>query len=514
VVVLELQRRLERNGARADAVHAARIGLRLALARGARGVARLLLADLRRLQGLLRKPQLVTAAIAAGQAEVAALDDAAALAGDGDVGERLAAIRAALAEEDQQEEEGSPEHTFDLLEAGLVLAPESELRHTMILHRAHLLRELGRPEQTIADLRALLAASGSERDDDDAPSPRDRALYQLAAALLANDDHTAFEALLTAQLADAAAVHPQVHRELLWLRGRSLHERGLLEAAIANDRQMLDRDPDDLQARLRLSALHRTRGDWSAALAELDLLVTALQPGPADWDRMTAATVIGAWAKVRDSAARLEIGLPDSDDPDEPVLLDPGPGLGLLRCEFTEADGSRRRYWARRNSPCAARIIEIAFPDDPQHFGDQVVFEPVNLEPQDDDEHRPPCFEVVAVLSPGGWHSFLLRGFDPGAEAVDALEEALGAGGFAFERISAEGRSAADPRRPDDDVSVPTLAALVAVPDDGEDADLRRRLQAVVGSWPLPLLCPALDRAAGDEVAAATALRQLERWNP
>ena len=294
--------------------------------------------------------------------------------------------------------------------------------------------------------------------------------------------------------------------------------RGLLERAQALDEQTLVHAPELTHVRLRLAATARARRDWAAALAALEHAATELEPGDVDWDRMTMATILGRWDVVRRASARLDLALPGEGT--EPIVMD----IGVVRCEFVEASGRRERHWARRDSPCSARIIEIALPEDPQHFRDRVVFEPSDLDAhlRGEGPHRA-CFEVIEVLESGGYQSFLLRGFDPGEAAVDVLRREVRAIGAGFERISAEGRSARDPRveteaSEDEDVGdvpeVPTLAVLVALAPDDPALQLRDTVARVTGAWELPLLGPTLDEAAGDLEAAERARAMLERWKP
>jgi hypothetical protein len=228
---------------------------------------------------------------------------------------------------------------------------------------------------------------------------------------------------------------------------------------------------------------------------------------------------------VRAAATRLELELPDADDPQEPLELN----LGMIRCEFVEASGRRERYWARRTSPCGARIIEIAMPADPQHFEDVVVFEPSDIDGhlrETSDRHRP-CFEVVAILQPGRYRAFLLRGFDPGEERLEQLRVRLQEHGHGVERITNEGRQAADPRAAEaggaaeagdaaepEAPLVPTLGLLVACPFDVHPRELWVLLNELTSGWELPLLSPTLDEAAGEPEAAARASERLQRWQP
>ena len=91
--LLEVQRRLEQNGARWDTATTALTGARLALARGARAVAQLLLDDFDRVRASLRRPEL--------------LDDQRR-----ELGPALAAARP-LDDQDDHEDHDNPERALD-----------------------------------------------------------------------------------------------------------------------------------------------------------------------------------------------------------------------------------------------------------------------------------------------------------------------------------------------------------------------------------------------------------------
>jgi hypothetical protein len=466
--LLEVQRQLERNGARWDSANTAATAARLALARGARTVARLLIEDLDRALAELRRPELLRERRRALEAL------------------RNAVLAQPQSSDDDDDDDDDPERELDRISAA---RGESDLE----LEYAAALRRIGRADMARAVLEREARSSAAAR-------------LELARALLAERDHAALDALLLGSAFDAN--DPGLRLQVAWIYGESLRERGELSRALEFDRGELEREPRCTPLRLRLAANARALGDWADALAQLDIAVDELEPGNVDWDRITAATVLGRWATVRTAAARLGMNLPGRAD--EPIDLE----MGVIRCEFVEASGRRERYWARRSSPCGARIIEIAMPGDPQHFRDRVVFEPVDLEAhaRDRDDHRP-CYEVVAIVEPGRYRSFLLRGFDPGHERFEALRTAVREAGFGFERITAAGRSAADPRD-EHAPTVATVALLVALQDSEDPARLRSLIAISTADWELPLLDPKLDAAAGEHEAATRATTLLERWKP
>ncbi len=537
-----LQRTLEHNGSRWDAADLAATGAELALARGARTIAELQLADARRLRGLLRRPAGLDARLVKLEQGLATLSELSEPKLPSELS--VAAIEQLLRGPD---DEGLPaELALDLLAVGRARLPDDS---TLALHEARVLRQLGRPEVARARLERMfeqmLAESG----------PLDRLAVELAGAALDESDFVGFDRLL-GRLGISGDPEPDAEPEsgplarptlghLHRLRAESLRLRGDRPAAEQAFRAVLAAGLAGAWARLRLADLAKTRGDWPGALTELDLAIATgeLEPGSADWQRMTVATLLGRWDVVRESMTRLGLNsLDDSSegepvDPTTPIDLD----LGVVRCEFVDPDGSKQRYWTRRTSPCAGRVIELAFPRDVQHFDDLVVYEPSNLDAESDaDPDAPLCFAVVAIAEPGGFRSFVARGWDPGEAEFDRLTATLTDEGFPVERITAPGRTGADPRvdveEGEDDVEddededddeddedddennpaaeIPTLAILVAVTvalaDEGVVA-LRDCLRTATATWELPLLSPELEAAAGDLEGRDAALDLLAR---
>lgn len=450
-----------------DTARTALLGAKLAVARGARVIARLGLNEAEATRAKLRRPQRLEALARAVEDGLAELD-ARALAADTDT-------------------------AVDELERRLDrLWPRASSSHQAAeLELAKLLRELGRGHEARARLDSL-AARGSELD---AASRR-----ELAATMLATADHAGIEQLC----AEVEALEPA----LAWLLGRSLIARGDHRRAIELDRATLDSGlaDDDERERLWLRVADSARAleDWAAELDALDH-VAAGSPALLDWRRLLAATILGDWSRVRAVGARL--GLELDGEGDEPIDVD----VRVLRCVFVSPHGERSRHWAVQTSPCTARIVEIALPWQDQHFRDRVAIEP----PEPDGDASQEGRRVVTVLSRGGYRSFLVRGFDPGEAEVESLAATIRARGWGFERISEPGRDAVDPR-PDasPDARTPTMAVLVATLASEDSRALADVLAEYSVRWPLPLLCPALDRCSGDADAAARALALLEHWQP
>jgi tetratricopeptide (TPR) repeat protein len=490
--LLTVQQRLSEHDASWDTARTALLGARLAVERGAREVTRMLLDDAARASVRLRRPELLAERRKTVERALAALDaNAAEAEPSGDMDAQASTS------------EPNPERELDRLAPLRARGSEAP---AITLEYAAALREVGRAGMA----RTLLEAHAGVTARDDP-----RVLVELAASLLAEHDHEALDRLLVGHVELSHADAP-AWMQLRWILGQSLRARGQPARVIALDQETAAQAPAATAFRLRLAAVARELGEWSTALDALERLAEFLPPGNHDWDQMVAATILGRWASVRAAARRLQLELPGTEDAheDDPVELN----LGVIRCEFVEPSGRRERYWARRTSPCAAHIIEIAMPADPQHFEDRVVFEPSDLDAhlRETSERHRPCFEVVAILEPGGYRAFLLRGFDPGEERFEQLCTGLREHGHGVERITNEGRQADDPRaEPESDAPpVATVALLVACSNVSPPGELRKLLHELTANWELPLLAPSLDEAAGEAEAAERASELLQRWQP
>jgi tetratricopeptide (TPR) repeat protein len=508
--LLTVQQRLLEHDAVWDATRTALLGARLAAARGASEVTRMLLADAAESSARLRRPALLAERREAVEHELAVLDARASADQDVPGSEPNQPVEREASPHGGRRpstggfhgREDNPERELDRLARLRAREPDAP---DSTLELAAALREVGR----VSMARALLEAHAAARETE----PRVRA--ELAASLLADHDHEALDRLLAGHV-ELSSAHEPGWLQLRWILGQSLRARGQQTRAVAIDQETLQQVPSATAFRLRRAAVAREIGDWGAALESLERAAEFLPPGNHDWDRIVAATVLGRWTSVRQAARRLELELPGIDDPlgPEPMELN----LGVIRCEFIEPSGRRERYFARRTSPCGARIIEIAMPADPQHFQDLVVFEPSDLDAhlsETSERHRP-CFEVVQIVQSGRYRAFLLRGFDPGEARFELLRAGLREHGHGVERITNAGRRAADPRiEPGTEAAqVSTVALLVACPPDVSPRELRAQLHELTSDWELPLLAPALDEAAGEPEAAKRASELLQRWQP
>lgn len=270
-----------------------------------------------------------------------------------------------------------------------------------------------------------------------------------------------------------------------WLLARAAYVRADWQACLTHVDTVLRARPDGVNARMLYAEVARRTGDHAAALQKLDEVVTMLpEGGPADWDRMVVATMLGDFVRVRDSARRVGIALEGEGPIDE--------RMGTCRIRF---DDEERDCWALRISPVAARIVEIALPPRPLRFHDVVVFDatPLNPPPATDEERAAyaPVFPWVATVTAGGHRAYAIDGIHPGDEIAAALREAASALGCEFQILSGDAYEVQGERG---------LYGAVALPEGASAATVCSALVAVVGDRKLTFA--ELARAAGDATVA------------
>ncbi|MBL8720837.1 MAG: hypothetical protein JNL79_32920 [Myxococcales bacterium] len=458
--------RLLRQGVGRTTIEIAEKHAHLALARGAPHVAQRALALMEKALPVLRKPLDALDRISRLRKALAAAPPLSAVPLPDDP---EALVEAAIAED--------PERALLLLEAGAGRWP-TEAVVTRALAQG--LVASGHDEEARARLLAFFEAG---------EGPPDLALVmELAELIRRAGDRAAFDELVAACERRGDATLPP------WLRAVDAFARGDTRVALQQASLVVERVPDAKNARRLAAEAARQLGEFAVALARLDeLCVLVPEPGPHDWDRMTAATIVGDHAKVRDSAARL--GLP----------VQPGEGpidddWGLCRIRFAEDEPYEP--FAQRTGPVTARILQIRRPGMPQHFDDLVVFDaqPLNPPPANDEERKEHVFlyPCAAVLREGGRTSYAIDGVHPGVAAVDALRERLRALDCPLQVASDETYQVGE------DGDLPGLYAFVAPASDLPT--IHEALRAFSEGLAHPLVWPELASAAGDhELVAAQA---------
>lgn len=427
---------------------------RLACERGAPPIARLALGEMRRLADRLRRP----------------LDAPARLA---DIERRLADAAARPVPEDSTDAE---DHLIRV-EAALESAPDDP---RLILRRAELLTELGFARDGVGALEAFVAAH---------PDDHEAALH------LATAYQETGQEVRHRELADRliAREDPAARGAGHWLHAQRLAREGDFAGSDRHVDRILASHPEAVRARMLGASNARARGDWARALTLLDEVV-AREPeaGAHDWDRMVAATLLGAWDRVRHSAARVGIELDATEGPIEERW-------GLCRIRVEHPDGGQQDLYAARTGPVTAELVQISRLEHPQRFGDVVVFDarPVGETPAggESDERPVYTYAEVAPLRRSGARAFALDGVHPGDDVVEALREAVQAQGGSLQVQSGERYRL---RAPDDGRDLPGWYAFAALPPDADLAATSAALRERAAALQAPLVWPRLAEAAGD----------------
>lgn len=438
---------------------------RLAVRRRAAPVARLHLAAMERLATRLHRPAGAPARLAAVRALVAAAET-----------------------RDLSEEPSDPEDLFLAADAAHTAAPDDP---ELARRRAQALVDLGFGDEAAAALESFLAAHPH-----DAP-----AIYALSDAYVQAGRLDRHRALLGGLLADPAT--ESIGR---WLAARQLARDGDLAASNTHLGALLETHPHSLAAHFLRASNARAQGDWPTALRMLDAMVAlGDEPGPLDWDRMVAATMLGAWAKVRESAARLGIQIDGTDAPIDEVWE-----YCLIRIEHPS--GKRQELFARRTGPVTARILQISRIDQPQRLLDVVVFDarPLN-DPKTEAPDEPPVYlyAEVAPLHRADYSAYSIDGVHPGEPVLKAMRKALEPVRGAVQVQSGERYRVTAP----DGADHPGVFIFVAFPPGTDLAAASAALRDATRDLPHPLVWPALAAAAGDTPLAEAHRALADAWN-
>jgi len=463
--LLEMEAHLSRSGAVRKAFGLARERARLAVLRGARETALHACAQMEALVPRLRKPLGAPQDVADARALAASLPrPEVALEGTVD------AVLAGLPE--------GPERGLDVLRAARQRWPQES---RLWLLEAEALAALGRGTEAEAQLRAHLEQSPGEL----------LLLKRLAGLYWEQRRFQELKTLSGDMLSRLDAVDAQRvargHLARVALReGRSDEARQHLEA-------LLELQPDDAGVALQLAVLERQAGEWTAALARLSTLQRRAPPGPVDWERMAVATFLGHWEALRESAARLGLDVGGDAGPPLPDAT------SVCRVQLLEANGDTSELFAERTGPVTARVLSMASPGSPQHFGDEVLLgAPLGAGDVEGDvkgdvageDGEVPLFPVIAILKPGHWFVFPLDGVHPGEASLGVLRQHLHALGVQVSVRSDERYLLEKPG--DEEAALWGLYAFVAVPPEVALEEVEAVLEANAALWSHPMVWPVL----------------------
>lgn len=456
--------RLQRNGSHRLPFLIADAAADLALRRGSPAVAALHLAAMERLAARLRRP-----------------------CGAPERIERLRqSVEAALAEP-RDERPDDPEDLLRRFAAASAPVDRERLRqHALtLLHLcfAHEAADLLEPHISLdlehADIVDLLEFAYRQAEDDD----RHQALGQ---RLLASPD------------------------PVTQLRGRWVEARRLARARDwdASNRHLiaLAAEPGQaVAARLAHASNARQQADWPTVLRLVDEaleLEPELPAGSHDWDRMIAATFLGAWDRVRHSAVR--VGLPVEGD---------GPiddRWELCRIRVEHPNGKRQDLYATRTGPVTAGFIQISRVDQPQRIFDHVVFDPRPIASHTGPDDREIfLYAELGPLRRAEHRAFSIDGVHPGEVLLARLRQACQQHRGVLQVQSSTAyrlKSPAGDERPG-------LYAFLAFPPDVDLRSVSDALLAVLADHPDPLVWPDLAAAAGDDLLVERHRELARAWD-
>jgi hypothetical protein len=255
--------------------------------------------------------------------------------------------------------------------------------------------------------------------------------------------------------------------------------------------------PDAVNSRLLWADAARRSGDLIGALEKLDEVVARVpEGGPHDWERMVVATLLGDWARVRESALRVGFKLEGEGPIDEK--------WGVCRVRI---DDEGRDAWAVRTGPVTARVVEVARPPRTQRFHDVVVFDATPLNPPVEGEEQPVfIYPWVATLHEGGYRAYEVDGVHPGDDRVETIRKAVAELDCELQVLST-----AEYMVEHNGEELPGVFAVVALPRDRAPADVCRALSAAVGDHPLAFI--ELARDAENTELAQKHLQIVEDYN-
>lgn len=469
-IVQRMVERLDKQAVGRTTLELAQIQAELALERGAPHVARRALKAMERASSRLHRPLDALDRIAQVKRAIAAAPSVE----DHPLPESAQALLDSL----QREEHRDAERDLLALEAAAARWPADA---SIVLTLASCLSAMGLDDEAIAHLSAFHRASAN-----------DDVALRLGELLVAQRDFQRHREVAEDHRARAADAHSRSIAD--WMLARAAHARGDDRDAITHLEAVLAARPEAINTRLFWAECARRLGDHRTALARLDEVVERVEgKGSWDWDRMLSATVLGEWAKVRNSARRLGLDVAEGDQPIEERWE-------LCKIRY-EDEGPRRDEWAMRTGPVTARIVQIQRPQKPQHYGDVVVFDarPANEPPEAGREKQHVwVYPFVARLQEGGHRAFELDGVHPGEASVSAIEKALRALGCAFQVLSGDAYSVKLGTE-----TFPGLFAVVALPSSVTPRMVSDRLREVTHGFAHPLAWTELAKEAGDEALAA-----------
>jgi hypothetical protein len=275
--------------------------------------------------------------------------------------------------------------------------------------------------------------------------------------------------------------------------------------AISAFEQVIALDNSVLNTRRMAAASAEAAGDHALALGYYDAIATrGGHHGGDQWERILLGTRLGAWRKVRESCAALDIKLEEVESPDAPI----DEAWTYCRIRFGEDfasdvddDRKPRDTYALRTGPATAVIRAMASPTSPQFYGCTVLLRPQPIEePEANEEDRDYLYPALAVLSRKPYVFHTVDGIHPGDEHWAKLRAQVAEAGGELQRHSGDAYKLIV-----DDKEVQGIYGTLAIPAAAADEPgLARFHQLLIGAEGAEgLVWLSLAAAAGDTEAAS-----------
>jgi hypothetical protein len=368
---------------------------------------------------------------------------------------------AALAALAEPEEDPDPEHDLERLLAACRRWPDvldlAGMRYSALL-------ALGRHDDALATLSDFAAEHPGDGE----------ALLSYGHALVEYGEPEEIEAV--AERLESLDGH--------WLLARAAFARGDLATARDHAQQVVEAEPDALNARRLLATACEGLGDFETALRYRNEVLAAEVSEHDDWCRLIPATATGDWTAVRESGARLGMEFDSEAGPIDEAWA-------YVRLRFDARD----IVLGLRTGPVSARVLTVAARDVPQHAGDLVLFEPSPI--GETEEGQAHLFGVVAVLEEGPRRAYPFDGVYPGDDAWEEFADGLREDGWIIDP-----RSTREYEFEVEGEKRPAIFGYLAIPDGIELTDAHERLGELTARWRQPFTWLPLAEAAGDEAAA------------
>jgi len=257
--------------------------------------------------------------------------------------------------------------------------------------------------------------------------------------------------------------HPEGPDNAHFYEGMFAHESGDEARAITAFEWVWTRRQDWAEVAKRLGRLH-LQGNPARSLEVWLQAADAHQAPYFRWLGLVAATIAEDWPAQAAIGAALEL-------PELPNDRRADLSWGYLRIRIPELP---RPLLAQRTGPVTARILSLQSPDETQHHGEIVVFDPQHTNAdevaEDDDALR--IHTAWAGLESATKDCVTLDGIWPGEDAMQALSEALDEAGFYHQPAAGDGYEIKDPSTDEthrgvylflavDEASGPALRALL-----------------------------------------------------